>query len=528
MASVFKRGGKANRGGYWYVAWVDHAGKRRTRCTKTTDKAAAERIAAKLQSDAALRREGVIDPTLDATSKESQRSIESHLADYELKMVAAHRTTKHVERMGGMIREFAKWSGVVRVADITSDKVNGYAAKLRADGLAAKTIHGHLTALKGFSGWLTGQSKLNRDPLTSIRKPNPKTDRRLQRRALDQDEWRLLIQTTEAGPTRFGMPPAARSMLYRLAIQTGLRSSEIRSVGRANLFTDSNPPYVTCNAGSAKNRKDARQYISRDLAEDLRACLKSRLPAAKPFDSMPVRYLVAEMLREDLAAARAAWLKSAESDEQRELREKSDFLLASNHSGQVLDFHALRHTCGAWLALAGVQPKVIQVIMRHSTITLTMDAYGHLFPGQETDAVAKLFSMLEKPDAQRCVQQLGGEARPSDASRCEGNGGSLRTKQGRNPLRVAALCEESTFHASQYESSRDGTRTRDIRVMNGVGSQVIAAKERDYRNSAALRTAVETDKAILKLLKAWPKLPAKMRAELVSRISKKSKPTRAR
>jgi len=50
--------------------------------------------------------------------------------------------------------------------------------------------------------------------------------------------------------------------------------------------------------------------------------------------------------------------------------------------------------CGAWLAMTGAHPKVIQSVMRHSSITLTMDTYGHLFPGQEADAVARLPLML--------------------------------------------------------------------------------------------------------------------------------------
>jgi hypothetical protein len=55
MASAFKRGGKGNRHGYYYIAWKDHNGKRRTKCSGTSDKAAAERIGAKLEADAALR-----------------------------------------------------------------------------------------------------------------------------------------------------------------------------------------------------------------------------------------------------------------------------------------------------------------------------------------------------------------------------------------------------------------------------------------------------------------------------------------
>ena len=36
----------------------------------------------------------------------------------------------------------------------------------------------------------------------------------------------------------------------------------------------------------------------------------------------------------------------------------------------------------------------VQVVMRHSTITLTIDTYGHLFPGQEADAVARFPAMM--------------------------------------------------------------------------------------------------------------------------------------
>ena len=50
MASVFKRGGKKNRGGSYYYAYFDHKGDRITLSARTTDKASAERIAAKAES----------------------------------------------------------------------------------------------------------------------------------------------------------------------------------------------------------------------------------------------------------------------------------------------------------------------------------------------------------------------------------------------------------------------------------------------------------------------------------------------
>ena len=123
MASVFKRGGKKNRGGYYYVSWIDHHGQRQTKSAKTTDKATADRIAAKLEAHAALRREGVIDPTLDAISKESQRSIESHLADYENKLRAANRTDQYIREVTKYIRETAEADDFNNAAAINADAV---------------------------------------------------------------------------------------------------------------------------------------------------------------------------------------------------------------------------------------------------------------------------------------------------------------------------------------------------------------------------------------------------------------------
>ena len=76
---------------------------------------------------------------------------------------------------------------------------------------------------------------------------------------------------------------------------------------------------------------------------------------------MPHKSNVAKMLREDTEAARDAWLAEVERSPQKYAeRNESDFLMYRNDVGKVADFHALRHTCGAWLALTGARPKVIQ------------------------------------------------------------------------------------------------------------------------------------------------------------------------
>ena len=265
MASVFKRGGKGNRGGSYYIQWFDHNGKRQSKSARTTDKATAERIAGKLESAAALRRDGVIDPALDGISRESQRSIESHLADYESKLRAANRTEDHVNRTVQFIQWIADDAQFQMAADICADGVNRYAGKLRDEGRAARTIQAHLTAIKAFTKWLTEHHKLPRDPLVSVKKPNPQGDRRRERRMLLPEEWWRLETATASGTERYGMTGRERLLLYRTAIQTALRSSSLRSLTRGRLYFDADPPYITCKAGSTKNRKDARQYIQPEL-----------------------------------------------------------------------------------------------------------------------------------------------------------------------------------------------------------------------------------------------------------------------
>jgi integrase len=169
------------------------------------------------------------------------------------------------------------------------------------------------------------------------------------------------------------MPVVERVTLYALAIQSGLRSSELRSLTPGRLFLDSPTPNLTCKAGSTKNRTEARQYLKPEVAESLRRLAGSR-KKGQPVFSLPPKWDMATMLRRDLEAARKAWLAEAEADTlEAERRQESDFLAVENHEGEALDFHALRHTCGAWLAKAGNHPKVVQTIMRHSTMTLTMD-----------------------------------------------------------------------------------------------------------------------------------------------------------
>ena len=60
--------------------------------------------------------------------------------------------------------------------------------------------------------------------------------------------------------------------------------------------------------------------------------------------------------------------------------------------------HDLRHSHASLMIKAGVQPKVISERLGHSSISVTMDIYGHVLPGLQEDAVRRLSALLEQRD----------------------------------------------------------------------------------------------------------------------------------
>ncbi len=55
-----------------------------------------------------------------------------------------------------------------------------------------------------------------------------------------------------------------------------------------------------------------------------------------------------------------------------------------------LRFHDLRHTCAAWLIAQGEPVLVIQKRLGHSSPSVTLEVYGHLFPGVDEAAAERL------------------------------------------------------------------------------------------------------------------------------------------
>ena len=90
MATIFKKHGR----GPWIIKYFDHQGRRRESSTKTTDKRTAERLGAKIEADVALRREGVVDPRLDAIADADRRPLQQHINAYLLHLRTNGRSVR--------------------------------------------------------------------------------------------------------------------------------------------------------------------------------------------------------------------------------------------------------------------------------------------------------------------------------------------------------------------------------------------------------------------------------------------------
>jgi integrase len=72
-------------------------------------------------------------------------------------------------------------------------------------------------------------------------------------------------------------------------------------------------------------------------------------------------------------------------------------------------FHDLRHSAATLLLSLGVHPKVVQELLGHTQISMTMDIYSHVLPSMQQDAVSKLNDLLVRREGGGVVEGVGGE-----------------------------------------------------------------------------------------------------------------------
>jgi len=330
-----------------------------------------------------------------------------HLADYREHMRCRELAPQHISQVISHCARFFDARKLRFPCDLTTSHLEAHITSLRQTGASARTANSALAAAKSFCRWMVREGRMADNPAARISKLNERADRRLIRRALTPEEARVLIRHTPQAGIRHGCTGSERSLIYRLALCTGLRLNEIRTLERSDLDLEASRPTVTVQPRNEKAKRGAVLPLSGDatLAADLRnhfaahPLSRRENTGDRAFPNLPPNG--AEMLRADMRharkrervvqyrACRREGMDRKKAREEVDALYAADFLQAETRRG-VVDFHALRHTFGTWLARSGVHPKVCQEMMRHASIETTMQLYTHTLLDDKDQAARAL------------------------------------------------------------------------------------------------------------------------------------------
>lgn len=398
-------GGYANT---WSVSYMDMNGIRRIQSTGCRDKSAARYVLAKIEQRIEHVKSGMI-------SKQELRMLECrnapisvHFDDYmqhlEVKTVRGRSLCKdHKQGLRHRLRRIIDDCGMKTFEDITVEKLELWMMNAKESGKSPRTINTYRSAILTFCHWAVRYKRLSNNPLANLFKADESQDIRHARRALTKEEVARLLKVTQLRPVaeygraivklprergkrtawmrepltwdnidvayqrgvealskeqgknaleRYMKLGRQRKLQYRLLLTTGMRRSELKAVTPDRLLLNGVTPSLSLPCTVTKNGKAATLPLRPGIAAELKKWIDEMgiLPTDRVFDP------ILEIKVFDLDIAPAGIAKRDER-------------------GRFVDIHALRHTFGTHLALAGVPPRIAMAAMRHSKIDLTMNIY---------------------------------------------------------------------------------------------------------------------------------------------------------
>ena len=382
--------GKKKKVGRWYVEFKDHTGILR-RIPAYSDKGATVTLESKIKKLVSCKNSGQPELVYEAsqyfeqlpTSAKETVNLRNHLIAFGLlnakKTQAGYtsladyikdfteymkatpnikdKTYKQARQTATRVRNIINGCGFKTWRDVDADKIQLFLSKL---DIKLQTLKFYTKAFERFAKWMVNQGYAVSDSVPELAKV--KVPRRPER-AFEYNEFAALLEAAATGPERYGLTGYQRRLLYLLAVETGLRRGELSALTPVSFNFRNRSVFVP--GDDTKNADHAEQDISPELAEQVQEYCRTKLPSVKLF---PIHDKSAKMLQKDCQAAD---------------------IEVVNIRGK-LKFHSLRHSTASFLIAQGANPKVIQEVMRHSSIELTMSRYGHLFKGQKKSAIAGL------------------------------------------------------------------------------------------------------------------------------------------
>ncbi|MQA85034.1 MAG: tyrosine-type recombinase/integrase [Streptosporangiales bacterium] len=226
------------------------------------------------------------------------------------------------------------------------------------------------------------QDAVNADP--PLRASNPAAGTRLPRLDDDEgDEEMVFLTRAEFALLRSCAQPDVRDMLT-VFVGTGLRYAELVALQVRDLDLDATPPRLRVRRGwkrqadntfalGAPKTKQSRRTIT--LSAEVAAVLKPYVSGKEPTEFV-------------FTTAQGFWWRHTNFYHRRWL----PAVKAARDKGLAKRprIHDLRHTHVSWLIAAQVPLPAIQRRLGHTSITTTIDRYGHLLPEVDLDLLAAI------------------------------------------------------------------------------------------------------------------------------------------
>jgi len=262
--------------------------------------------------------------------------------------------------------------GKRRLSDVRRADVQEFADALTAEGLRASTVHNTLDPLRVIYRRAIRREEVDVDPTKNLelRRPDGKRDR-----IADPAEADALLAALHEDRA-----------LWATAIYAGLRRGELMALRCSDVDLHGRVIHVQRGWDQIEGEQEGKS-----------AAANRRVPILDPLARELVDHLMRTGRRGDdlVFGATAAKPFSRES-----VRRRS--LAAWEAAGLTpLTLHEARHTCASVMIAAGVNAKALSAIMRHATIAMTFDTYGHLMPGGLDEAAAAANAYLARQTGER-------------------------------------------------------------------------------------------------------------------------------
>jgi integrase len=253
-----------------------------------------------------------------------------------------------------------------------------YARKLDA-GLSPTTV-GHIhRVLHRALGDALRWGLVVRNPCAAVRPPRVPVN---EMRALSVGDAQRLLASLEGEPLQ---------ALYVLAITAGLRQGELLGLKWSD---------IDLGRGRLQVQRTVRR-IDGELVESEPKSRKSRRTVI--LTARATAALRAHRARQVEERVRAvAWFdldlvfpnNIGTHMDDGNLRRRSFQPLIERAEVPRVRFHDLRHTAATLLMIQGVHPRVVQEMLGHSSVNVTLDTYSHVSEDLQRDAAAKMDALF--------------------------------------------------------------------------------------------------------------------------------------